>query len=203
MCDNRIILRGERTRHLGIGLVFLLLPLSISPAAAQNVPTTVQLPTLSSFSVQTSVSVPDSGGAYKDALRRRQFGQTMPYSPLNPRLRNPVGRSAAGGSQAATQAQTPRDAAADYAEAARNQAAHSPAAALRVKQREAKQREEAIRKALADGRAAAARGRLATARVYFTYAERRATGSLKELALAELKLLDAQELDRQSATASR
>jgi hypothetical protein len=37
--------------------------------APLGLPTTVQLPTISTFSVDTSVSIPDSGGAYTEAAR--------------------------------------------------------------------------------------------------------------------------------------
>lgn len=49
------------------GTAFVLLPASI--ASAQP-PTTVQLPTFSFFTVNTSVSVPDSGGTYLGGLLR-------------------------------------------------------------------------------------------------------------------------------------
>jgi hypothetical protein len=46
-----------------------------SPAFGQA-PTTVQLPTFHFFTVQTSVSVPDSGGAYLGGLNRARDGRT-------------------------------------------------------------------------------------------------------------------------------
>ena len=46
-------------------------------AAAQQAPTTVQLPTFSFFTVNTSVSVPDSGGTYLGGLMRGRDGSSM------------------------------------------------------------------------------------------------------------------------------
>src|SRR3954451_10129685 len=55
-----------RLSHLFAGLAIVLGRASIAGAQVlqPQVPTTVQLPTFSVFTVQTTVSVPDSGGAY-------------------------------------------------------------------------------------------------------------------------------------------
>ena len=52
-------------------------------ALAQQAPTTVQLPTFRFFTVQTSVSVPDSGGAYLGGIKRARDGRmTRGIGPL-------------------------------------------------------------------------------------------------------------------------
>src|SRR5262245_56452667 len=51
-----------------------------------QVPTTVQLPTFSVFTVQTTVSVPDSGGAFLGGLSRARDGSTTRgFGPLKNR----------------------------------------------------------------------------------------------------------------------
>jgi hypothetical protein len=52
-----------------------------SPALAQNQATTVQLPSFSSFSVSTSVSVPDRGGAFLGGTKTSSNGSTH-YGPF-------------------------------------------------------------------------------------------------------------------------
>jgi hypothetical protein len=52
-------------------------------AIAQQAPTTVQLPTFSFFTVSTSVSVPDRGGAYLGGINRARDGSvTRGFGPL-------------------------------------------------------------------------------------------------------------------------
>lgn len=52
-------------------------------APPPNAPTTVQLPTFSFFTVQTTVSVPDSGGAYLGGIGRGADGSTSRgFGPL-------------------------------------------------------------------------------------------------------------------------
>lgn len=80
---------SKRGRHKrGVRPWPLLLPglLALLPVArAQNEPgLVVQLPTVSLFSVQTTVSVPDSGGAYLGGLGYAAGGQTYLGSPLLP-----------------------------------------------------------------------------------------------------------------------
>ena len=55
---------------LGVGVSTVVFSLVSAAVAQQNVPaTTVQLPSFSVFTVQTSVSVPDGGGAYLGGLK--------------------------------------------------------------------------------------------------------------------------------------
>ncbi len=209
LCSGKFSFCGSTLRwRFGLVCSFSCL---LAQSASAQFPTTVQLPTVTSFSVNTSVSVPDSGGAYTDAMRRRTMGQQLPYSPLNRRLLNPIqrpvtaGLSAKDSTTANAEQGTPQDREAHsrYAAASRNQVSTNPAAALRARQREAKAQLDAINKSLADGRKAAAAGRFGTARVYFNHAAKRATGSLREVALAELKMLEGQELAQQAARVTR
>ncbi len=60
-----------------------------------NAPTTVQLPTFSFFTVQTTVSVPDSGGAYLGGVSRGYNSSTsrgLPFWTKTPWF-SPLGRS--------------------------------------------------------------------------------------------------------------
>lgn len=59
----------------------LLAQAAIADAQLQQ-PTTVQLPTFSYFTVQTSVLVPDSGGAYLGGISRSQIGSRERGVPL-------------------------------------------------------------------------------------------------------------------------
>lgn len=59
-----------------------MLGLGSSPAQAQQQPAVVQLPTFSSFSVSTSVLVPDRGGAYLGGIGRSASGSSSFGPPL-------------------------------------------------------------------------------------------------------------------------
>jgi hypothetical protein len=68
--------------------------------AQNNAPTTVQLPTFSFFTVQTAVSVPDSGGAYLGGISRAYNSSTtrgLPFWAKTPWL-SPLGSSRGIGS---------------------------------------------------------------------------------------------------------
>ncbi|HUE70566.1 MAG TPA: hypothetical protein VMP01_06720 [Pirellulaceae bacterium] len=72
-----------------------LLVWTASAAAQNNVPTTVQLPTFSFFTVQTTVSVPDSGGASLGGVSRGYHHSTtrgLPFWSKTPWL-SPLGGS--------------------------------------------------------------------------------------------------------------
>lgn len=85
-------LRGSSTRwgcgeqRASVVWVFLIAVVSCLPAAeAQNEPGfVVQLPSVSLFSVQTTVSAPDSGGAFMGGLGQEAWGQAYHGSPLLP-----------------------------------------------------------------------------------------------------------------------
>ena len=62
-----------RTWAAAASLVVLLL---CSPAAEAQLPTTVQLPSFSSFSYSGTVVVPDGGAAYAGGVRRSASGRT-------------------------------------------------------------------------------------------------------------------------------
>lgn len=170
---------------------------------SQQLATTVQLPTFSYFSVQTSVSIPDSGGPYRDLIRRSRFGQVRPHSPLNPLLRS----SAAGADVASDHhAGAPHGFSTDEIGpagnlmvrgkgAAANRSAAEPTlsrrlAAARLDRRQGDvEHEQAAGKAMANGRDAAARGRWGSARIFFETAARQSRGVVRDEALAELERL--------------
>ncbi|MBL9122071.1 MAG: hypothetical protein JNG90_00455 [Planctomycetaceae bacterium] len=172
---------------------------------SQQLATTVQLPTFSYFSVQTSVSIPDSGGPYRDLMRRSRSGHARSYSPLNPLLRN---SAAAAGDSPHGLAVVPHGFSTDEIGpagnllvrgegAAANRAAAEPTlsrrlAAARLDRRQGDvEREQAAGKAMANGRDAAARGRWGSARIFFETAARQSQGAVRDEALAELERLAA------------
>jgi hypothetical protein len=63
-------------------LAVTLLAWTANAAAQNNAPTTVQLPTFSFFTVQTTVSVPDSGGAYLGGVSRGYNSSTSRGLPF-------------------------------------------------------------------------------------------------------------------------
>jgi len=73
-----------------------------APQPQPQVPTTVQLPTFSFFTVQTTVSVPDGGGAYLGGIGRGSSGSTM--RGIGPLKNRAIGsaRAASGVSVSAT-----------------------------------------------------------------------------------------------------
>jgi hypothetical protein len=72
------------------------------PQPQPQVPTTVQLPSFSFFTVQTTVSVPDGGGAYLGGIGRGASGSTMRgIGPLKNRASGSA-RAASGVSVSAT-----------------------------------------------------------------------------------------------------
>jgi hypothetical protein len=72
------------------------------PPPVSQAPTTVQLPTFSFFTVQTTVSVPDGGGAYLGGINRGASGSTM--RGIGPLKNRAIGsaRAASGVSVSAT-----------------------------------------------------------------------------------------------------
>ncbi len=164
-----------KTVQLTCAGLLIATALGARPASAQPLATTVQLPTFSSFSVSTSVSVPDSGGPYQDLVRRSRSGQTRPFSPLNPLLVSPE-RPAWESANESTA--IPDDS---------NSISRKLSDVRRQRQRETTEREQAVRQLIARGREAAAKGRMGSARISFESAARKATGLLREEALAELK----------------
>jgi hypothetical protein len=189
-------------RYMLAGLIIAVgSALADGSVRAQQLATTVQLPTFSSFSVQTSVSIPDSGGPYRDLIRRSRFGQTRPHSPLSPHWKQissqplpvmardqgyssdaigPAGNLIVRGAGDRVDLRASGDTLnTDIAEGRRN------------RERETSEREKFHRRALVLGRDAAARGRLGSARIFFDTVARRATGELRDEALAEIAELDA------------
>ncbi|HZL89810.1 MAG TPA: hypothetical protein VFB96_15700 [Pirellulaceae bacterium] len=84
----RTIIAAAIACSLGLGA-------SGSAFAQNNAPTTVQLPTFSFFTVQTAVSVPDSGGAYLGGVSRAYNSSTtrgLPFWAKTPWL-SPLGGS--------------------------------------------------------------------------------------------------------------
>lgn len=66
----------QRSEFVEVSASFVLV-LGLASAAAAQAPTTVQLPTFSFFTVNTSVSVPDSGGTYLGGLLRGRDSSSM------------------------------------------------------------------------------------------------------------------------------
>ncbi len=66
----------KRTNLLLVG-ASLVISFAITIISSAQPPTTVQLPTFSFFTVNTSVSVPDSGGTYLGGLLRGRDSSTM------------------------------------------------------------------------------------------------------------------------------
>src|SRR6185503_9954445 len=63
--------------NLVLASVSLVLSLGLAGIASAQSPTTVQLPTFSFFTVNTTVSVPDSGGTYLGGLLRGRDSSSM------------------------------------------------------------------------------------------------------------------------------
>ncbi len=70
----------------------LLMTLGAGDLFAQRPGTTVQLPTLSSFSVGTTVTVPDRGSAYLGGISRAATGRTQFGTPMLPLRNSAIGR---------------------------------------------------------------------------------------------------------------
>ena len=74
----------ERTGRRGVLALLVFAACAGSAFAQQNNMAVVQLPTYSFFSVATTVSVPDRGGAYLGGVGRAQAGRSRFGSPLFP-----------------------------------------------------------------------------------------------------------------------
>ncbi|MBI3467238.1 MAG: hypothetical protein HY000_29855 [Planctomycetes bacterium] len=187
-------------------LTFGLINLVGAQSTAQQV---VQLPTFSFFSVSTSVSVPDSGGAYQGGFNRARYGQNAAGLPATPAARAIAHGLQAGQSSVsatiidhkeldparthsglgiASPDNSPE--ARRFAEARRSSAGSVPGsvadaerlrtAELLIKQDEAKQLVE-------QAKSAEASGKPAVARIYYSSAAKRAEGALRDEALAGLR----------------
>ena len=169
-------------------------------AAAQQV---VQLPTFSFFTVSTSLSIPDSGGAYQGGFNRARYGQ------------NGAGfqnRATAHGLQTAhsgvsatiidhhefdtAQTQVGRGIAspAPNKAAARSSAERVPgslADAQRLRDAETAAKADEAKRLLEQARAAETAGKLGVARIFYSNAAKRADGVLRDDALSGLLRLQA------------
>jgi hypothetical protein len=209
---------------IGGGTVGVLACLLASAASGQapvgqplpGVPTTVQLPTFSVFSVQTTVSVPDRGGMYLGGLNYGADGRSVRgFGPLGSRGIG-SGRVASGVSVGATIIDNAELDRAVLAEAARRRGA-SPAtsdgkaaeiaatiapsrgpiesvAALRARSaakadERADQRAAEVAQWLAKARQAEADGKPAVARVFYQMVARQKDSPLKPQAEARLAAL--------------
>jgi hypothetical protein len=183
-------------------------------AAAQQNAVAVQLPTFSQFSVLTTVSVPDRGGAYMGGHTRAQSGRSRFGAPGLP------GQGAFGGARHAAGlhvsahihdlrelddallAGTGKPAARPGGDLAQQLADQRGAAAgqampgveaIRRQQAAAASAEQAEAMAFLErANQAEAAGKTSVARIHLQMAARRATGSLREEALSRLKLLETQ-----------
>ncbi|MEX2174505.1 MAG: hypothetical protein WD872_09090 [Pirellulaceae bacterium] len=154
-------------------------------ASAQQ-PTTVQLPSYRIFSVRTTVSVPDSGGAYLDGVNRARSGSTS--RGLGPRGSRGIGsdRSAGGAGISATiidhavldkrvLAQAEPATPATGVTAARGDTApvESVAAIRACNAAAAQQQASEAARYFAQGRLAEAEGKPGIAKIYYRMAARR------------------------------
>ncbi len=175
---------------------------NVPPVAGQQQPTVVQLPTFSSFSVSTSVLVPDRGSAYLGGVGRASDG----FNSFGPPLAMPQrgwGRSvsASGVSVNAfihdltamdadllSQARgAPLKPQSPLAQAVANRARVQPEAALSVSALRARHAESQTNQQQAEAlqwfakaQAAEADGKSAVAKIYYGMAARRATGELAQ-----------------------
>jgi hypothetical protein len=179
-------------------------------------PTTVQLPTFRVFTVQTTVSVPDSGGASLASLKRARDGRiTRGAGPLRSGALA-SGRDAGGVSvhatvidhhaidealhaAAARRDGTPLDPARpEAARLSRHVAAEAPAslAAIRAEKAAATASRSAAQNAeaadyLAQGQRAEAAGNAGTAKIFYQMASRRGDRQVQQQALDRLHALAA------------
>jgi hypothetical protein len=193
------------------------------PQPPPNVPTTVQLPTFSFFTVQTTVSVPDGGGAYLGGINRGADGSTTRgFGPLRNRGLGST-RSASGMSVHATIIDHHEIDEALLAEAAakrgtniadattlkaatisRNVGRTEPADSVaRLREQNAAAAAEKAKEAaefLAKGEQAEAEGKPGVATIYYQMVIRRDGGSLRQQAQVRLAVL---HNSRSSAVAKR
>jgi hypothetical protein len=190
-------------------LMLSLVALACAQAAGQA----VQLPTFSFFSVSTSISVPDSGGAYQGGFSRARYGQNAVGLPGTPAARAiahglQTGQSSVtatiidhqeldsappqAGLGAVSPAASPE--ARRFAEARRSSAGNLPgsvADAHRLRAAEALARQKEAKQLLEQGRAAEAAGKTAVARIYYSNAAKRAEGALRDEALSGWRRMQA------------
>jgi hypothetical protein len=191
----------------------LLIAAAVSVRGQQPLPaTTVQLPTFSVFTVQTTVSVPDGGHSYLGGINRAAMGSVS----------RGLGNRAAGGSRLAggvgvsatitdhseidrsllAAAAARRDAAADPAAVKAVALSKSipradgkaglPDSLAAIRERNAAAKEEANNEVagyFAKAQEAEAAGKVAVAKVYYQMVARRAEGSLKRTAQERLTAL--------------
>jgi hypothetical protein len=98
-----------------LGLVGLTLARGAVAQQPPGIPTTIQLPTFSFFSVNTSVSIPDSGGAYTETARRARLRGSNGLAPagfapnrIGPAQTTPWGAATRIGSTPTDRAGRPR-----------------------------------------------------------------------------------------------
>ncbi len=211
--------RGQRAK---VGCVFLICVSSwLTAAQAQNQPgLVVQLPSVSLFSVQTTVIAPDSGGAFMGGVGQGAWGQAYYGSPLLPwaqragggvrRQQSLVVRATVHDLDAldeAVLAQAARLAVAGTSGAVRSGRAASTAERPVASLAELRRRKAALRASeqleamsmYKRGQEALAGGKLHAARAWFRMAACRARGALRAEILDQLDLLAAQG----TATAAR
>ena len=196
-------------------LVLLLVGLGPVAALAQQ-PTTVQLPTYSVFGVGTSVSVPDGGATYLGGVNRASTGMNEFGTPLTPLRNRSFGmeRSASNMSvhvtihdfeamEEALLGQAPSSVAGSQPRSsgtAQHRLIPRPWAAGRAVASVAEAQAERAREQLSPteeamsfferGRAAEEAGKANVAKIYYQMAARRATGGLKDQAVARLDAIN-------------
>ncbi len=198
-------------KRLCLCVLGVLLFAAPDAVTAQQLPSTVQLPTYSFFGVGTSVSVPDRGSAYLGGVTRASSGVSEFGVPLTPFRNRSFGseRSVANMSvsvyihdfeameetilrQAAGATLQPRwPVAADVVRwDSRPDGAPSPAGSVadirRHRAQEQLAREEEAVSFFERGRTAEEAGKANVAKIYYQMAARRASGALKQQITARL-----------------
>jgi hypothetical protein len=210
----------------GLTVVFGTASMASAQVVPQpQVPTTVQLPTFSVFTVQTTVSVPDSGGALLGGINRGASGSTS--RGLGPLKNRALGSSrvASGVSVSASIIDQDEIDRAVLAAAAKRGQAVDPAAmkaadlsksiarsqqrmalpdsvaAIREQNRvAAEERGQELADYFAKARKAEADGNIAVAKVFYQMVARRDTGPLKQQSEARLAALNS---DQSTGVANR
>lgn len=194
----------QRLLVLGCAVFLLFWGQSVS---AQQPATAVQLPTYRFFTVSTTVSVPDRGGAYLGGVNRSSSGSNAFGAPLFP-LRNRGGGRNVGASGLSVHA-TIHDLQAMDEEILRiaeqrNRTQQEPALVIgapqdarpmslqaieqRKRQQAADKEQEYVEK-FQRGQLAEAKGNFGAARIYYSMVARGASGDLKQEAAARLESL--------------
>lgn len=194
----------------------LLVGVCSLPASAQQLATTVQLPTFSFFTVNTTVVVPDRGGMQtgrqQRAMRARQFfgpglpggagGWGMQQQTAGANVNAQIHDLDADGPETGALKPTPRADAETLdarIERTRDDSASGSIASLaeirRSQAADEAAQQRAAKRYVERAETAASEGKVGAARVYYRMALRRASGTLADEIAAKLVSLDARKDD--------